>query len=264
LVVNPVRKIIDAHIHFDQYKEVERDRIISAPGVAGLISVSTDLPSAKETLALAKRYEEVFPAIGYHPEQELPLGGELDQLRELLDREKDNIVAIGEVGLPYYLRRENPSLDLDPYLCLLELFMKDAARLDKPLVLHAVYEDAALVCDLLERHSVERAHFHWFKGEEKTIRRMINNGYYISITPDILYKERTRALVKEYPLSLMMVETDGPWPFEGPFAGRRTEPQMLDKVIEEIARVKGLAAEVVNDRIFHNTVQFYSLDQAWF
>ena len=78
-----------------------------------------------------------------------------------------------------------------------------------PIVLHAVYEDADIVCDLLEKYKVSRAHFHWFKGSDETMKRMMRNGYYISITPDVLHKEKIRKIVSYYPLEYMMVETDG-------------------------------------------------------
>lgn len=53
-----------------------------------------------------------------------------------------------------------------------------------------------------------------FKGSETTMERMMRNGYYISITPDVLHKEKIRKIVSYYPLEYMMVETDGPWDFK--------------------------------------------------
>ena len=99
-------------------------------------------------------------------------------------------------------------------------FISFAKSVQKPIILHAVYEDAPLVCHLLEKHSIKKAHFHWFKGDQKTITRMIKNGYFISVTPDVCYEKEIRDLVSFYPLEQMMVETDGPWPFEGPFQGQ--------------------------------------------
>ena len=41
-----------------------------------------------------------------------------------------------------------------------------------------------------------------------------------------------------YPLEQMMVETDGPWPFEGPFTGKMTHPHMMWHSISMIAEIK--------------------------
>src|SRR5699024_2356164 len=122
-----------------------------------------------------------------------------------------------------------------------------------------IYDDAPLVCDLLEKHSIEKAHFHWFKGDKETIDRMIENGYSISVTPDVLYKENTMNLVKAYPLELMMLETDVPWAFEGPFCNRLTHPKMIHKSIEKVAEIKRLPCEEVGQVIFNNTKRFYNI-----
>ena len=112
------------------------------------------------------------------------------------------MIAVGEVGLPYYLRKESyhPAFPIQGYLERLETFIKLAKEWDKPIVLHAVYDDAPLVCDLLEEYSITNAHFHWFKGDHKTISRMIENGYFVSVTPDVLYENEICDLVSSYPL----------------------------------------------------------------
>ncbi|MBP1995301.1 Tat protein secretion system quality control protein TatD with DNase activity [Paenibacillus eucommiae] len=152
------------------------------------------------------------------------------------------------------------SFDLAPYLDLLERFIVLSKEMNKPLVLHAVYEDADLACDLLHKYGVSKAHFHWFKGNAQTIQRMISAGYYISITPDVLYEEEIQSLASIYPLELMMVETDGPWPFEGPFAGKETLPIMIMDVIEQIAYIKQLSVEKTAAKLLSNTRQFYGVD----
>jgi len=255
-----LRKVIDAHIHMDKYNKEEQWEIITemrAKDIDGLIAVSMNYKSAKRNLDLAKKYQRVYPAIGYHPEQPLPTDEEIEKLQYLIQLHKGDIIAIGEVGLPHYLQRENPNLQMEPYIELLELFIKDAARLRKPIALHAVYDDARVVCDLLEKHSIKKAHFHWFKGDQMTINRMIRNGYFISITPDIIYKKRTEQLVRDYPLSQMMVETDGPWPFEGPYQDQMTHPKMIHDVVRRISEVKGQDLTVVYKKIYENTVSFY-------
>ena len=66
----------------------------------------------------------------------------------------DEMVAVGEVGLPYYARLEAESegrpWDNRPYAYLLEQFIAFAKKHHKPVILHAVYEDADIACDLLE------------------------------------------------------------------------------------------------------------------
>jgi TatD DNase family protein len=106
-----------------------------------------------------------------------------------------------------------------------------------------------------------KAHFHWFKGDKKTITRMIDHGYYISITPDVLYEEEIQQLVDTYPLEQMMIETDGPWPFKGPFHGKLTHPNMMMESIYMIAKIKNLPRAHVSESILQNSKAFYKINE---
>ncbi|MDR7237614.1 TatD family hydrolase [Neobacillus drentensis] len=253
-------KMIDAHIHLDQYQNKEIELMLKGSNsIEALLSVSFDLESCKRNLQLSRKYQKVKPAFGFHPEQKLLTEDELNRLIEWMLQHRTEMMAVGEVGLPYYLRRDQQvsSLQYGQYIEQLETFMEMAKKWDKPIVLHAVYDDAPIVCDLLEKHSVSKAHFHWFKGDEKTVMRMIENGYYISVTPEIVYKEKIQKLVHTYPLEQIMVETDGPWPFEGPFSGNMTHPDMMKKSISMIAKIKNLSETEASERLLENTKTFY-------
>lgn len=254
-------KLIDAHIHLDYYKDQETKQVIELDEVEALISVSSNMDSCKKNRNLSKIYSKVKPAFGFHPEQPLPTEMELQHLFQWMETHQAEMIAIGEVGLPYYLRNEQKitSKQFDKYLEVLEMFVKLAKKWEKPIVLHAVYEDAQEVCKLLEKYSIRNAHFHWYKGDLETTQRMIANGYYISITPDVLYKKKIQQLAQLYPIEKMMVETDGPWPFEGPFSGKMTSPLMMKESIAVIARLKEMSNIEVANQLYKNTKQFYNI-----
>lgn len=253
-------EIIDSHIHLDSYSEEEQKLILANQDFSYLISVSMHLQSSKNNLQLSRKDSRVKAAFGFHPEQELPTVNELQELLTWMEDHQQEMVAVGEVGLPYYLRQENVKLDLSAYIAFLERFIIFAKEQNKPIILHAVYDDAPIVCDLLEKHGVKKAHFHWFKGSEDTVKRMIGNRYYISITPDVCYEEEIQQLIHIYPLELMMVETDGPWPFEGAFEGMMTSPQMIHKSIKQIAHIKQMDVQRVYEVLYQNTMKFYELE----
>ncbi|WP_369688898.1 TatD family hydrolase [Bacillus sp. FJAT-26390] len=260
---------IDAHLHLDLYAEEERDSLLEdafAEGVAAVVAVSMHLQSSVVNREIANRFDgRVHPAYGFHPEQPLPPEAELDELFAWirLRHAAGERFAIGEVGLPYYTRLEASQaglpFDEKPYLELLERFAALAGELDRPIVLHAVYEDADKACDLLEKHGVRRAHFHWFKGSEDVVRRMAASGYMVSITPDVAYEEEIQRLVAQYRVEQLMVETDGPWPFEGPYAGQPTRPAMAADAAKHIAQIKQLPALQAAEILLANTRRFYGL-----
>ncbi|KQY79558.1 DNAase [Paenibacillus sp. Root52] len=262
-----IAPLIDAHIHLDQYTTTQQQSILqslSSQQVEALIAVSMNLDSCHANLELAKHNPRtIFPAFGYHPEQPLPSAGDLHLLLGWIKQHIGQAIAIGEVGLPYYSRQEaeqaGNSWDQSGYIELLEQFIQLAKQYNKPLVLHAVYEDADIACDLLEKYQFRRAHFHWFKGSRQTIARMADNGYFVSFTPDIMYEEEIRELARQYPSEQVMAETDGPWPFEGPFQGRMTHPAMTRQVIQSWCEVMGMGTERAARLFYQNAKRFYGL-----
>jgi TatD DNase family protein len=258
----------DAHIHLDHYDPEQQQDMLGAAwaaGVEGVVSVSMDMASCEANRRLTLQYPgRVFAAYGYHPEQDPLTAAGLEWMCGWI-AELPRVVpyAIGEVGLPYFRRKEaeasGKGFDHAPYLRQLERFVRLAAELDRPLALHAVHEDADTVMDLLERYGTRQAHFHWFKGSPATTARLIAGGYFISVTPEVLYDEETRELARTYPMEQLMVETDGPWPFEGPFAGRSTEPRMVMDSVKEIAALRGIPEEKTARILGENTRRFYRL-----
>src|SRR5690606_19058826 len=107
-------------------------------------------------------------------------------LIELIKSRQDDIIAIGEVGLPYYLKQEKSQINVEGYQSILKKFIQVAAQLELPIVLHAVYEDADSVIEMLDDYRIKKAHFHWFKGSRQTMDKMIERDYVISVTPDCL------------------------------------------------------------------------------
>src|SRR2546422_11738579 len=40
---------------------------------------------------------------------------------------------------------------------------------------------------------------------------IVDAGYFVSVTPDVVYRERDREMVAGVPLDALLVESDGPW-----------------------------------------------------
>ncbi|MCZ8519842.1 MULTISPECIES: TatD family hydrolase [Paenibacillus] len=264
--VEPDYPVMDTHIHLDAYREPEREALLASladSGVQTLVAVSMNLASCGEVLRLARCYPpgRILCAFGYHPEQPLPHAAEEEQLFAWIRAHRSDMAAVGEVGLPYYLRQaaeaRGEAWAMDGYIRLLDRFIALAAELDKPIVLHAVYEDADIALDLLERHGVHRAHFHWFKGSGDTLRRMMRLGCYVSVTPDIVYKAKTQAMAAGVTPSRLLTETDGPWPFAGPFEGRMTHPVMIQEAVAKIAEIQGVQEREAGRMLYENACRFY-------
>ena len=140
-------RMIDSHIHLDFYEQADIDcmmRELPHCGVDRVVAVSVDLASCLNVQRLYHRYpEQIVPAYGQHPERTLPPEQELDELFDFIRHHQEQMAAVGEVGLPYYSRKEaeqkGERFALEPYIELLEAFIKLASGLGKRSVLPAVY-----------------------------------------------------------------------------------------------------------------------------
>lgn len=253
----------DAHIHLDQYDLAQLPALIEKwqeYGLKGLIAVSTNLQSCYDTLNLSERFPNfVYPCLGWHPEQRLPSHSELTELVQLIRSEKHRIVGVGEIGLPHYFLAELDHPELEPYVELLTVLVREAVAERLPVALHTVYDKARVAYDLLQKENVTKAHFHWLKATEEVQQKISEAGYFVSVTPEVCYKERDTQLVNNVPLTQLLVETDGPWAFEGPFTGKETTPLFLRTSIKKLARLQTMSPREVNAQLNENLRTLYPI-----
>ena len=74
-------------------------------------------------------------------------------------------------------------------------------------------------------------------------RAILDAGYLVSVTPEVVYRERDRELVEAVPLESLLVESDGPWPYGGEFEGMASGPWLVSRVAEEVAKIKRLPVD---------------------
>lgn len=255
--------MIDVHIHLDQYPREQLPDLINdwqSKGIKGVVAVATDLRSSYDTLELSESFPHVvFPCIGWHPEQRVPTEQEKLELLQLIKMEKERIVGIGEIGLPYYALQQLGEPPLEPYVELFTSLVQAAKKHDLPANIHAVYEKAEIAFNILQAESVKKAHFHWLKADDIVSTNIMQAGYYLSFTPEVCYRKRDEPLIKNIPLEQLLLETDGPWAFVGPFVDRQTTPLFLYESLESIAKIKGYRPEEIREKLRINACKFYGL-----
>jgi TatD DNase family protein len=136
-----------------------------------------------------------------------------------------------------------------------------STRFDLPVILHAPHGAAVAALEALRRHGIERAVFHWHKAPAEVTRNIVEAGYMISVTPEVVYRERDRELVEAVPIESLLVESDGPWSYQGEFGGAPSGPWVVSRVAEEVAKIKGLPVDEVMFQISANTCELFNL--AW-
>jgi TatD DNase family protein len=134
-----------------------------------------------------------------------------------------------------------------------------ASRWDLPVALHAPHGAAVGALEALKRHQIERAVFHWHKAPVEVTRAIVDAGYLISVSPEVVYRDRDREMVAAVPLEALLVESDGPWKYGGEFEGMGSGPWLASRAAEEVAKLKQLPVEDVMFRLSTNACQLFDL-----
>ena len=256
--------LVDTHIHLTSPCYTDLPGLLARAqkaGIAGVVAVAVDEASSHQILTIQRTCPTfVHAGLGVHPER-LVTDAEEQRVMALVCRERPRLVAVAEVGLPWYTVRERPNCEAlmaagEPRL---RRFLRLAHELDLAVVLHTPHAAAARALALLVAEGIERAVFHWHKAPPEVTRAIVERGYYISVTPEVCYRPRDRELVAAVPLANLVLETDGPWPYGGEFEGHLTEPAFLCRLLQEVAAIQGVDSDEAEEIITANALRLFQL-----
>jgi TatD DNase family protein len=257
--------IIDSHCHLHDatFRDVrEALRQAQAFDVWGVVAVGCDPASNERTLAVAAASpKSVWPAIGLHPDWAHLTDEDVERVEAQVVEHHARIVALGEVGLPWYSLDD--AADVPGLMARgrarFDRMLALAARYDLAVSLHAPHGAAVGALDALRRHGIERAVFHWHKASADITRAIVGAGYFVSVGPEVVYRQRDREMVAGVPIEALLVESDAPWKYGGEFEGLASGPWFAGRVGEEVAKLKQLPVEDVMFRLSANTCRLFDL-----
>ena len=254
---------IDTHCHLDApaYDDLAAVcRQSEQAGVAVILAAGTGLTSNRSILALQQQQPaHVWAALGLHPERPEASWEEVEAVLAQLRMHRDRVVALGEVGLPHYalLDGSMTAEQARRHEAFLHALVKGAVALGLPVVLHAPHAAADKALAVVQGYEPSGVVFHWHKGSPEATAAICEAGYFVSVTPEICYRERDRELVRAVPLRNLLLETDGPWPYGGEFAGQPTTPAMVARLATEVARLKGVSLDEVREEVWQNAQRLF-------
>lgn len=257
--------VIDSHCHLHDPEFAplgETLRVALAHGVWGAIAVGCDPETNARTVsAAAELPKRIWACLGFHPEWTRLSDEDLDQVETQINRHHAQIVGLGEIGLPWYsLEGVADSADLMVRgRQRLRRLLGLATRWDLPVALHAPYGAAVGALEALRAQGIDRAVFHWHKASDDVTRAIVEAGYFISVTPEVVYRERDRELLARVPLESLLIESDGPWRYRGEFEGMSSGPWVVSRVAEEVAKLKHMPVDDVMHQLTANACDLFDL-----
>ena len=241
-----------AHLDFDVY-ETKRDAIIQScfkAGVERIINIGIDDISTEKSIKLSEKYKQISATGGYHPSTVHKYNEA--KLKELLKHK--NIKAVGEIGLDYF-RMYNP-IDLQKEVFIAQI--KLALEYDLPIIIHdrEAHDDCY---DILMQYKPKQVVFHCFSGDVRFAEKILSQGWYISITGVITYKNSNLdSVLKIIPKDKLMIETDCPYLPPVHHRGETNTPEYLIYVIQKIADILRITPKTVAEQTFKNAEAFFA------
>lgn len=253
--------IFETHAHYDD-ESFDEDRqelleSLAANNISHVINIGATLSSVKKTIELMAKYPFVYGAIGIHPEGV----GELTEesfawLKEQCSLEK--AVAVGEIGLDYYWKEPEREIQKHWFVRQLQL----AKEVQLPVVIHS--RDAAKdTIDIMKQEKAEETGgvVHCFSYTKETARIFLDMGFYMGIGGVITFKnaQKLKEALNYIPMDRVLLETDSPYLAPVPYRGKRNTSLNLPYIMEEIAAIKGITKEAVEEITMENAKRLFHI-----
>ncbi|CDE14427.1 deoxyribonuclease tatd family [Clostridium sp. CAG:470] len=251
--------LFDSHSHlndekFDEDRE-EQIKKIHESGVSNFITAGYSVESSKKALEIAKKYDFIYTTAGVSPndipQTEEELWKQLAEIEKIVEKNKEKICAIGEIGLDYYWNTDNKELQKKAFIEQIKI----ANKYNLPIVIHTREAVMDTLQILKENKVTKTGVFHCCPQNRELIKEGLKLGFYISFAGPITFKNSKNAeeMINLVPNDRILIETDSPYLAPEPVRGTRNTPANVKYIAQKIADVKGLTLEEVEKITFENT-----------
>lgn len=241
-------ELFDTHCHLD-ISDFDKDLVevlarARSVGVGSIVIPAIDAARWKGLLQLCDGKQGLYPALGLHPmfyKQHEPKA-DIARLEKLVS--ENELAAIGEIGLDFYLERGHKGEQLQYELFEKQLVIAKDAGL--PVILH-VRKAHEEVLKRLKDARVVGGTAHAFNGSLELAQRYIDLGFKLGFGGMVTYDKSTklRELVKQLPLESIVLETDAPDMSPSNHHGERNSPEYLPEIAQVIADLREISIDDV-------------------
>ncbi len=237
--------MIDTHAHLGVCEPADEELVgaAGAVGVGRILTVGLDEASNAEAVAAAEASDEVFAAVGRHPNEARGFDERAAEAIEELAAHP-RVRAIGETGLDRYRDGSPLEAQREAFAAQIEI----ARRTRLPLVIHVrdakgsseatdeawatLAQDAAGVSVIL----------HCFSAPPERVAEAAERGWFCSFAGNLTYPkaEPIREAARRVPDELVLVETDSPFLSPQPQRGKPNRPANVVATAERLAEVRGV------------------------
>lgn len=226
-------------------------------GVKRIVTVGVNAADSAVALETAHRFENVYAAVGVHPEDSSAyIDSDYDLLLKMAADEK--VIAVGEIGIDFYRDYAPAAVQERVFRQMTEL----SKQVKKPVIIHNREADEACIrvlSDTLGSGKGFGGIFHCFSGSVDVINWALDNGFYISYAGQVTYKsaQNLRDTLKLVPLDRLFVETDCPYLAPVPKRGKTNEPAYTAFTADFVAGELGISTLQLAQQLETNFINLF-------
>lgn len=230
-----------AHIHFPQFDEDRADVLARMQEKhMGAVLIGTDLATSTKGVEMAESHENLWAAVGLHPNDNIEEKFDKEAFLKLAQHTK--VAAIGECGLDYFRSGGTPEEKEAQKVRFLEQ-VQLAEEVQKALIIHCRNAHDDMLALLAQHKPSVPVVMHFFTGSGELAQQYLNLGCYLSFPGPITYTDMYDDSIRVAPMDKILAETDAPFAAPVPYRGKRNEPSYVGEVVKKIADIKGVSEE---------------------
>jgi TatD DNase family protein len=267
--------LIDTHCHINTIVKKEFDIPLSqsmihaaqpiiaqaeSKGVTTIINVGTSLIESTNCIQLAQEYASCFATIGIHPNDcTEDWRSDLQQIAAYAQKSAQlKVVAIGECGLDFHYPDFNLQRQKDAFKMQIELALEH----DLALIVHTRDAGDETLRMLEEfKGQIKRGIIHCFSENQSFANTSIEWGYALGIGGTITYPKNDylRTIVKNIPLTHLVLETDAPFLPPQYMRGKQNTPDQIAFIAQFIADLRDVPFEDIARATTNNAQAIFKL-----
>ncbi len=230
--------MIDSHCHLnhdnlaDKLEEIVNKSKLN--NLRSILSINTNPSNFIDHLKLIQKFKGIYISYGLHPCEVKSF----EQLSYLTfdDYCKDpKVVGIGETGIDLFYSNNYLKEQIKSF----EMHIDASITYNLPLIIHQRNSENEII-NILKNYNNNKLKlvFHCFAGSKKLLDFCEINNYYISLSGIVTFKNanKLREIIKNFPLDLVLIETDSPFLSPEPMRGKINEPSYIKHTAEYLSK----------------------------
>ena len=184
---------------------------------------------------------------------------QISEIEKMMKKQKNKVVAIGEIGLDYYWEKDEKMRELQRKAFIKQIEL--ANKLKLPIVIHT-REAIMDTLEILKQNLVDKKGvFHCCPQNRELIKEGLKLGFYISFAGPITFKSSKNAeeMINLVPDNRILIETDSPYLAPEPVRGTRNDCRNVKYIAEKIAKAKNISLEEVAKITMQNVRELFNI-----